>query len=568
MNCTKFTVQNYYLLTIFCFIMSHNAMAQSFEWVVAMGSNRMDMGNDIAVDAIGNVYATGYFHETIDADPTSGTTNLTANGGSDIFIQKLDATGNLLWAKNVGGSGWDIGEAIAVDQQGAVYITGTFRDTVDFDPSANTFPLISKGAVDIFVLKLDAAGNFIWAKSMGGSSYDNGRSIVVDHSNNIYIAGNFKGTTDFDPDAGVFNLSSPSYSAFVLKLNPNGHLIWVKNMEGTNDSDANDIDVDAGGNIYTSGYFIGTIDLDPNSGVNNVNTVGGYDGFVQKLDTAGNLVWGNSIGGIDDDRANGIIVDGANNIYTTGYFAGTVDFDPGAGVTNLSTVSSGSGIFIQKLNPNGNLIWAKNMGGYGSSWGSDFAIDASDNLYLTGAFSSTVDFDPNGGTTNLTATYFDVFTQKLDSMGNLVWVKGIGGNNYDTGKGIAVDGNGGVYTIGGFKYTVDFDPGVGVVNRTAVDNFDIFIQKLNTSTNLNNQKIPLSTTRVYPNPSKEWVTIKSNDLIGASLRVLNLSGQTIFTQKHLTTNQYQLELKEGAGVYIVEVIYENRIERIKLVKKE
>src|SRR5690606_25371176 len=126
----------------------------------------------------GNVYTTGYFVGTVDFDPGAGTVNLTSQGGSDIFIQKLDALGDLVWAKSVGGTGNDNGRSIAVDAQGNVYTTGDFRGIVDFDPGAGTADLTSQGEYDVFIQKLDALGDLIWAKSVGETSYDYGYSIA------------------------------------------------------------------------------------------------------------------------------------------------------------------------------------------------------------------------------------------------------------------------------------------------------------------------------------------------------------------------------------------------------
>ncbi|MCH2046242.1 MAG: SBBP repeat-containing protein, partial [Saprospiraceae bacterium] len=180
-------------------------------------------------------YTTGAFAETmasdpIDFDPGAGTTNLSPVGSSDIFIQKLDASGNFLWAKSFGGSSSDQGNSIAVDAAGNVYTTGSFEDTVDFDPGAGTTNLSAIGGSDIFIQKLDASGNFLWAKSFGGSSSDWGSSIAVDASENVYTTGSFQDTVDFDPGAGTINLiSQGSLDIFVHKINQTTTVGLVEN---------------------------------------------------------------------------------------------------------------------------------------------------------------------------------------------------------------------------------------------------------------------------------------------------------------------------------------------------
>src|SRR5262249_36288313 len=159
----------------------------------------------IAVDASGNVYTTGYFTGTADFDPDAGVFNLTAAGSFDIFVSKLSASGNFVWAKVMGGGSDDLGQSISVDASGNVCTTGYFTGTADFDPGAGVFNLTAAGYYDIFVSKLDASGNFAWAKAIGGTGGDEGYSIAIDSSGNVYTTGAFGGTVDFDPNAGVFN---------------------------------------------------------------------------------------------------------------------------------------------------------------------------------------------------------------------------------------------------------------------------------------------------------------------------------------------------------------------------
>jgi hypothetical protein len=190
-----------------------------FVWAKQMGGTDYDVGQGIAVDMAGNVYTTGYFQGTADFDPGPGSFNLTSTGNEDIFVSKLDSAGNLVWAKQMGGTSGDAGQDIAVDAAGNVYTTGFFYSTVDFDPGPGTFNLTSTGDTDIFVSKLDSAGNFVWAKQMGGTDPDAGYDIAVDAAGNVYTTGYFWGTADFDPGPGSFNLTSAGFSdIFVSKL--------------------------------------------------------------------------------------------------------------------------------------------------------------------------------------------------------------------------------------------------------------------------------------------------------------------------------------------------------------
>ncbi len=254
----------------------------------------MIFGYSIVIDAFGNVYTTGSFESIVDFDPGTGTFNLTSTGNSDIFISKLDQSGNFIWAKIIGGTDADFGYSIAVDASGNVFTTGNFNITVDFDPGPGTFNLTSAGnSNDIFISKLDAAGNFVWAKAMGGWNFDWSYSIAVDASGNVFTTGSFEGTADFDPGPGTFNLTSAGIQdIFISKLDANGNLVWAKVMGGTQNDQSISIALDASGNAFTTGYFNGTADFDPGAGTFNLTSAGNSDIFIIKLGNitaAGNI---------------------------------------------------------------------------------------------------------------------------------------------------------------------------------------------------------------------------------------------------------------------------------------
>ncbi|MCG8576664.1 MAG: hypothetical protein MI810_17430, partial [Flavobacteriales bacterium] len=137
--------------------------AQSFDWVASSGAIGWDKAYSITTDADGNTYTTGHFQGTVDFDPGSGEYDLASAGENDVFVQKLDADGNFVWALSFGGLFADRGRSIATDASGNVYLTGFFDGTVDFDPGSGDFDLTSEGDRDVFLQKLDASGNFEWA---------------------------------------------------------------------------------------------------------------------------------------------------------------------------------------------------------------------------------------------------------------------------------------------------------------------------------------------------------------------------------------------------------------------
>lgn len=390
------------------------------------------------------------------------------------------------WATNFGSTSYDRGHSLTLDSLGNVYTTGYFQGTTDFDPGTGVFNLTSFGGSDLFVSKLDSAGNFIWAIQIGGVSSDGGNSILVDDSGFIYLTGNFNDTADFDPKGGVFNMvSAGSNDIFVCKLDSVGNLVWAKRMGGTSTDIGASICLDPWGNVYSTGYFYDTADFDPGIAVYNFISAGLGDLYVSKLDNNGNFIWAKQVGDYPIEDGYAMRVDGSGNSYITGHFGHTVDFDPGAGVFNL--VSNGQfDLFVLKLDSAGNFMWVKQIGGFESDEGFSLELDNNGNVYTTGSFSGTTDFDPGIGTYYLTAgALWDIFISKLDSNGNFVWAKRMGNGMipYDNrGNGLTIDKWNSVYTTGYFEGTVDFDPGPATYNLTMAGSgntaHDIFIQKL------------------------------------------------------------------------------------------
>lgn len=356
--------------------------------------------------------------------------------------------------------------SIAIDSKKNVYSVGLFTGTADMDPGTGVFNLTAASNADLFITKLDSLGNFIWAKQIAGNNETVPFAIDVDALDNIYFTGYFKGITDFDPNSGVYNLTSVSHDIFICKLNSAGNLLLAKSFPSNGSINyARSIVIDKDNNIYTSGWFGGNVDFDPGIGTY-ILTASYSDIFVSKLDSLGNFLWAKQMGGTDIDQAFSLTLDKSGNILTTGSFKGTADFDPGISSYTLTSVSS-QDIFVSKLDPNGNFIWAKRFGGGGSFFdvGNSIAVDTTGNVFTTGLFFGTADFDPGTGVYNITSPGMsDVFISKLDSNGNFIWVKHMGNGGNVVGKSICTDKSGNVYTTGYYSNVVDFDPNAGVFN--------------------------------------------------------------------------------------------------------
>lgn len=460
-------------------LFSLQAQNPTFQWGKSMGGVSNENGNAIAVDASGNVYSTGSFQGTADFDPGPSIANLTSAGSLDIFISKLDANGNFIWAKSLGSVGGDLGQSIALDATGNVVVVGNFSATVDFDPGVGTFNLTSNGNADVFILKLDGSGNFVWAGSFGGTTVDQGISIATDLAGNVYATGFFQLTADFDVGPGTFTLASAGTNdIFAVKLDAGGNFMWAKSIGAAATDGGNGIAVDASSNVYLTGFFQGTVDFDPGPSTFNLISAGSNDIFVTKLDGSGNFMWAGAMGSVGSDIGNSIAVDASGNVYTTGVFLGSADFDPGVATTTLTSAGSND-IFVSKLNSSGAFVWADGVGGTGNDQGLGITVDVGGNIYYTGLFVSFGDFDPGVATTTLTsAGSNDIFLSKLNPAGSLVWALSMGGVGADNAKSVRIDNGGKIYTVGSFASTMDVDPGVPVTNLTSVGLTDVLVHKM------------------------------------------------------------------------------------------
>ncbi len=359
------------------------------------------------------------------------------------------------WASKFSGSFDNIAKAIKHDSNGDVVVAGKFLGTVDFDPSATVFNLSSAGSSDIFIVKLNSAGNLVWAKKIGGNLTDEALGLAIDANNNIYVTGIYASSTDFDPGIGTstLNFSGGASDGFVLKLQSNGDFVWAKSIGGANLDICQSIDVDNAGNCFITGKFEGNVDFDPSASVYSLISSGTYDSFIEKLDASGNFSWAVKIGSAYNfENGWSIKIDGLNNVFASGALGATnVDIDPGTGVTLVS-----GGIYLIKLTNSGSFIWGK---AYDASFAYGLTSDANGNVYSCGHFASTIDLDPGPGTYTVSPNSgsSDIYIQKLDALGNFIWAQQIGGQGFDRAYSISSDGAGNLVLCGEFSNIIDFD---------------------------------------------------------------------------------------------------------------
>ncbi len=263
----------------------------TFLWAKNMGGTGVDQPWKVAVDSAGNAYIVGYF-AAVGADFNLGGSGgaLTSGGNTDVFLAKYDPNGVFLWAKSIGGPGADQGWGVAVDGAGSVYITGYFAVSgADFNRGGSGGALTSSGGNDIFLVKYDLNGVFVWAKSMGGTGADIGRGVGVDGVGNVYVTGVFSANgADFNRGgSGGALISAGANDIFVAKFDIGGTFSWAKSMGGSGGDIGTAVAVDANDNVYATGYFAGQ-GAEFNRGGNDgaISSAGVNDVFLVRLSQA------------------------------------------------------------------------------------------------------------------------------------------------------------------------------------------------------------------------------------------------------------------------------------------
>lgn len=381
----------------------------AFIWAFKVGGPDRDGAYGIAIDALNNIYITGYFRGTADFDPGVGTTLLTSNGeagfdpgwSGEIFVARYTPAGAFTWGFSVGGSTIsDDGQEIIIDNAGDLVVAGFFTgQNIDFDPNPTTTFMLGSSTEEMFLAKYTTSGNFVWAKQIGGNAAANEtiRQLAVDNADNIYVTGFFTFSADFDPGPGTAVLNATSaHDGFVARYNSLGDYAWAYQFGGTGFNQGWSIDVDPVNNaLYVAGTVAGSsIRFTAANGTTTYGNPGNNDAFFAKYSLNGDLDYVNFlIGGANQEAYDIVASPATNSVYVTGYFQGTTDFNPGTQTAGLTSLG-GMDVFLGKYALDGSYIWAFQIGSAADDFG--FAVRmAGADIVVNGSFQgSNVDFDP------------------------------------------------------------------------------------------------------------------------------------------------------------------------------
>ncbi len=389
------------LLALLVILVSFQTLsAQTCNWLTGIGGTGAAYRNDLTTDEDGNTYVTGLFNGNV----IFGTINLTTGSLADIFVAKLNSEGVWQWA--VQATAVDAcPNRIRLDLSGNIHIAGSFYNSVTF----GSYTVTSVGgSQDAFTAKLDSSGVWLWAVSGGGSGDDCCNGLDCDNDGNSYITGSFTHTAYF----GSHSITSMGGSDFfVARVSPTGNRDWAISKGSSSDDCGNDIAVDDAGSCYIAGYFSESINI---AGTILISG-GGQDVLVAKLSCEGVWLWGRRAGSTYVDMANSIARDGGGNLYIAGEFVGLVGF----GSSVLSGTNLYQSMFVAKLTPSGNWIWANCANGSAYyTTAVRITADQTGNCCVTGLFLGSANFGNNELISN---TGNDIYFAKLTANGDWAW---------------------------------------------------------------------------------------------------------------------------------------------------
>ncbi len=461
----------------------------TFGWVYTNGSpGGYAFPRNVGTDAEGNAYQIGSFTGTIDFDPGPGVDSLTAPNPYSVFLVKLSSNGTYQWVRQIPGGDEP---SIAVAPNGDQIIVSDFYGTADLDPTSGVDLHNSQNATHAFIIKLRADGSFAWAHSFGGTyGVTYSEAATVNSLGNVYVAGesvNISDPIDFDPGPGV---DLHSGNVFVTKYSSEGNYLGTQtwNLEvpfATDVLSPYALTTDSQSNLYIAGGFSGQGDFDPSENTDIRTSNGFRDAFITKINVDGSYGWTFTYGGPDIDKVMAVRTDSNDQV-----IAGGFTYTPGG--TNVMSRPR-----IWKLNSNGQLQWMRSTGVIITTGGPSsvrVATDSSNNIYAFGSFQGTVDFDPEGNHETFTDVGGrDLFLTKVT--GNNIYRRTqiITGSGIEGAANLSVDLHNHIVMGGAFSGTVDFDPGAGTQNRSAIGTpYDFFILKLNRNRFPNGTPVPVS----------------------------------------------------------------------------
>lgn len=521
-----------FLLSIMLFTLSLNA--QEYKWATGYYGYQDEQGRGITNSQNGDIYSCGYFTSDVF---TAGNQSLNRNSEiRDIYIAKCDANGETLWLDNPGGTEAQEAHFIITDTEDNVYVTGVFQSDftfgqMQFDAMANT---------DAFLIKYSNTGAKIWAKRLGSDGNMFARDLAIDADGNIYASGWFQWGDLYIEDTVLINNGGSDF--YLAKFSPDGELIWAKSYGGFDNDYVLDVSIDHSGFIYLCGGF------ESNELVFGDDTLRNHGStkkatFIVKLDADGTAYWADSHDQGFDQQFDEVRFDQNDNIYLAGHFKNIFAF---AGDT-VYTDGSQYDLILLKYNSLNQEQWMRHFSSSGGDRPSGMELDEYGNIYYGATFEGGLSI---GDTIIPCAGYLDFMISKLDSVGELVWIRSSGGEGADDCRNMALIGPDKI-GLTGFFTSPSISLGEFTLNNNGMS--DAFIGLMDTDTQIGADEITtIEHINFYPNPFRDQITLNKTVW---RIELFDLKGQLLFTAGN--TNNIDIKRELPAAIYILRVTNES-----------
>lgn len=535
-----------FLLILIIFSSNEDISAQNLDWAWAKSYGGLNNDNctSLEADNSGNIYMIGSFQSP---SLTFDTITLNQSGSGSNFIVKFNSFGIAEWGKRLPYNCY--ARAISTDINGNVFITGTYFNT---SPTFDTVTLVNYGTSDIFIVKYNASGNVLWAKSSGSINGEDAKNISVDNSGNVFVTGNFLGNSFTIGNVTLYNSGAGNTNdIFVASYDMDGNFIWAKSAGGLNNDRSSSIKVNNLGEVYVTGEFSSDTMIFESDTL--INASSSNDVFIAMLDaSSGGLDWATRAGGADIDVGYSIATDILGNAYICGeYYDAPATFG-----TYTLTNNGAADFFIVKYDRSGNTVWAKGFGGLYSDYPGLIHYDLNGNIYVTSTFySPSINFGNNITITNPYFNSENMYVVKLNSTnGQALWGESIGGIDDEWGSSVTSDIFGNVFVAGNFgSYTISLDSIVFTNVGLTVTN-DLFLAKLSTTVDVKESLNFLNSITVFPNPNNGNFIARTNvEIIEGEILIYNLLGEKIYSEIY-NGKEINIASNLANGLYFVQII--------------
>ncbi|MEM0961906.1 MAG: T9SS type A sorting domain-containing protein [Bacteroidota bacterium] len=533
------------------FALSPSASAQ---FAVSYGSGGTVVPTASALAPDGSIWVAGYFRETL----TLGSDRLVSAGGDDAFVAVFEPDGQVRRAFRFGGTEPDRALGIAIAPDGSVCVGGGFERSMDVDPGPGTVTLsgIQSNVGDVaagFLVRYTADGDIVHARAFVGRTGETRvRDVAVDSDGGCTVVGNFIGSLDLD----TVTLQSQGADALVAHFDPDGTTQFAIRLGSTGFERGVAVDRGPDGRVCATGAFVGNVDFDPAGG--GTLSSNSFASFVACYTADGEFIYAQALTGADG--ASDIAVDASGQAVVVGNAFGSFEVDG----TQVGSIGGGDA-FLVGFDASGTLRYGHMLGGPGFDVANDVGVDEAGDVYVSGTFEQTADFDPGSGDASVASRgETDVFLARYAADGSFEDLRVGGGSSFDIQSALTVVTGGEALIGGSYRGTATFDLGVSneTLNSSGIQNAFLVRTRIGAAVSTG-PEVEDGGVRVTasPNPTRGplAVTLRQRSTGMATVTLIDALGRrvAILHEGLLATGDHTIAFDAAtlpAGVYIIRVV--------------